>query len=129
MAAVHAQDTASFPTPQNLAGKTKSPTPDSSQKSATVQSSHADGEVVPKPHGILARHLSEVTANLVGAGSGKEELDSREEAGRLVRQPSGATKSPHQVMKISISQCFGSGSARIRIKKCLLYPDPGGKKA
>ena len=26
-------------------------------------------------------------------------------------------------------QCFGSGSARIRIKKCLLDPDPGGKKA
>ena len=27
------------------------------------------------------------------------------------------------------NQCFGSGSARIRIKKCLLDPDPGGKKS
>ena len=27
------------------------------------------------------------------------------------------------------NQCFGSGSARIRIKKCLMDPDPGGKKA
>ena len=29
----------------------------------------------------------------------------------------------------SRKQCFGSGSAWIRIKICLLDPDPGGKKA
>ena len=29
----------------------------------------------------------------------------------------------------TLRQCFGSGSARIRIKICLLDPDPGGKKA
>ena len=34
-------------------------------------------------------------------------------------------------ISLILKQCFGSGSARIRIKKCLLDPDPdpGGKKA
>ena len=34
-------------------------------------------------------------------------------------------------MNVDPNQCFESGSVRIRIKKCLLDPDPdlGGKKA
>ena len=75
-----------------------------------------------------------------GAGGGEEceeEQEGTTQQGlrghRHPRQPGTQRNLPSKIFFswLSLTQCFGSGSARTRKKICLLDPDldPGGKKA
>ena len=58
----------------------------------------------------------------------RKELTNNTDRQKLTNSSSEWKVGFRRLEKMCAVQCFRSGSARIRIKKCLRDPDPGGKK-